>query len=163
MTPVVVPKIKEKSFLISPDHFWDPQVPNFILSWQINRPVHIQFRRGSRLSTMTRYETSTNIIRKSNQLLRGFRILLLWNTNNRWVLTQKKTTRKILAAKQKNNCLFAKERNLIGQKEKPWGFINLCQNVPECCPPFIPATSCRNNYSATVSADRSFRHLQKIN
>jgi hypothetical protein len=163
MTPVVVPKIKEKSFLISPDHFWDPQVPNFILSWQINRPVHIQFRRGSRLSTMTRYETSTNIIRKSNQLLRGFRILLLWNTNNRWVLTQKKTTRKILAAKQKNNCLFAKERNLIGQKEKPWGFINLCQNVPECCPPFIPATSCRNNYSATVSADRSFRHLHKIN
>jgi hypothetical protein len=76
---------------------------------------------------------------------------------------QKKTTMKILVAKQENNCLFAKERNLIGQKEKPRGFINLRQNVPECCPPFIPATSCRNNYSATVSADRSFRHLHKIN
>jgi hypothetical protein len=163
MTPIVVTKIKEKSFLISPDHFWDPQVPNFILSWQINGPVHIQFRRGGRLSTMTRYETSTNIIRKSNQSLWGFRILLLWNANNKWVLTQKKRQLGKYWWLSRKITLFAKERNLIGQKEKPRGFINLRQNVPECCPPFIPATSCRNNYSATVSADRSFRHLHKIN
>lgn len=66
---------------------------------------------------------------------------------------------------RKHNAFTGKHRkrsqgHLIWQDEKPWCFINLCQDAPECCPPFISGASCWNNNGTPISAHRSFRYLQ---
>lgn len=83
MTSVVAPKIKEESLLISSDHLWNPHVTYFILCWQINWSVHIQFRSRGRLATMPRYETSPYIIWKPNKMFWLLRSLLFWCTCNK--------------------------------------------------------------------------------
>lgn len=128
MTPIIAPKIKEESFLISPDYFWDPQVPNFILRRQINRPVHIQLRRSGRLSTMTRYEASTNIIRKSNKTLWGFRILLLWNANKQIRWKKKQQLWQFLWLSRKKNVCFKRRKPDWAE----WKALRLHWSLPKC-------------------------------
>ena len=62
MTPVIAPKIKKESLLISSDHFGDSHIANFVLCWQLHRSVNIQFRGCGWLATVARNEASTNII-----------------------------------------------------------------------------------------------------
>ena len=157
MTPVVATKIKEEPLLISSNHFWDPQVTNFILCRQFNWPLHIQLRCWGRLSTVAWYEASTHIIWKPNKPLWRFRTLLFSHPKNKkqWDPTKRRKVMLLQGSREEGS-----QGHLIGQDEKPRCFINLCQDVPECCPPFISSASCRNNNGTPISANRSFRYLQ---
>lgn len=157
MTPVIVPKIKEKLFLVSPNNFWDPRIPNFILNWQINRSIHIQLWWRGRLTAMTRYKSCTNIIWKPNKALWRLRILLPQLPNS-----QTKQRLSDIGKSRGSEGPNTKETNLVWKNEKPRSFIDLYQNISECGPPFISWSSSRDNDSTTVSTNRSFRYLCKM-
>lgn len=163
MAPVITPKIKEESFLISSDHFRYPHVTNFILCRQLSRSVNIQFRSWSSLTTVARYEASAYIIWKPNKTLWRFRTLLLWHGNNQVEINRTCEILEKIILPRNRKFMHEKQEHLIGQYKKSGCFIDLCQNVSKCCPPFIPGAPCRNNDSTAISTNRCFRYLHQKN
>lgn len=68
MAPVIVPEIKEESFLVGSDYLRNTCHSGFILAWQVSSSIHSKFWRRWLLTTMARYKSSSNIIWKSNQM-----------------------------------------------------------------------------------------------